>query len=124
MHDVHGNAMLLTYIHVCSPLLLVFLMANEIILVDICCCSWTSSSPHTVGSFITDVMMPDGSKAAAGNGCHSTQDTDGAPWCYTTNAGINWMYCNIPYCTGRYQVSFAILPIQTLSGSTATSAAV
>ena len=45
-----------------------------------------SSFPHTSETLIE-----------AKNYCRYT-DTSSAPWCFTTDAGKRWEYCDIPLC--------------------------
>jgi hypothetical protein len=42
--------------------------------------------------------FPDGSAAAAENYCRNPDSEPGGPWCYTTDAGVRWEYCDVPLC--------------------------
>ncbi|XP_066275110.1 plasminogen-like [Branchiostoma lanceolatum] len=58
------------------------------------CQRWDSSSPHKPSAW-----APDGTDH---NYCRNPSDKyQSAPWCYTTDPGKRWEYCNIPGCECR-----------------------
>ena len=63
------------------------------------CQAWTSQHPH-VNYYDVDEHFPiDGSAAAASNYCRDP-GSDGYLWCYTTDPGLRWDYCNSQSCSG------------------------
>ena len=47
------------------------------------------------------LMEYDGEKFKSHNKCRNPNNSEGAPWCYTTNPKIRWQYCAIPDNTSR-----------------------
>lgn len=68
------------------------------------CQAWTSQSPHS-HSFDQDDMFPDSSAAAALNYCRNPDDDPAGLWCYTTDPGKRWEYCDVPSCGQSSQFS-------------------
>ncbi len=63
----------------------------------ITCQRWDTNSPHT-NNHPEIEKYPDDSLADAANYCRNPDLSDLGPWCYTTDAGVSWDYCAIPFC--------------------------
>jgi len=62
------------------------------------CQAWASQSPHK-HSYTQDDMYSDGSVTAASNYCRNPDlNWNGGVWCYTTDTGTEWDYCDVPAC--------------------------
>ncbi len=62
------------------------------------CQAWSSQSPHE-HTYTDDSMYPDGSIGGIGNRCRNPDDNEpGGPWCFTTESGTRWEYCDVPKC--------------------------
>ena len=60
------------------------------------CQRWDSQSPHR-HTRNNPVDFPDVTLEGAGNRCRNP-DGEPKPWCYTTDSGKRWEYCNVPDC--------------------------
>ena len=54
------------------------------------CERWLSVTPYTHRS--------SGKKEDHENYCRNPDNSVYGPWCYTTNSGVRWEFCDIPYC--------------------------
>ncbi|KAG8583052.1 hypothetical protein GDO81_008263 [Engystomops pustulosus] len=70
------------------------------------CQEWNSMLPHIHSK--TPDKFPD--KGLEKNYCRNP-DGDKGPWCYTTDPGLRWEYCNLKKCTETPQIDQQ--PIQT-----------
>lgn len=43
--------------------------------------------------------FPDDSFTATENYCRNPSNSEGGPWCYTTDPNTRWQYCDIPACS-------------------------
>ena len=66
---------------------------------DRTCQDWDSQTPHS-HSFTDPNQFPDASMSDASNFCRNPDGRAGGPWCYTTDQGTEWEYCDIPLCEG------------------------
>ena len=57
------------------------------------CSSWTNNN----GLNWPSNRFPDGNNEKAGNMCRNP-DNDKMPWCYVTDPGRHFDYCDIPSC--------------------------
>ena len=62
------------------------------------CQKWTEQAPH--GHDRTPENFPDGGLGDH-NYCRNPDDLSRA-WCYTTDPGKRWEYCDVPNCAGGY----------------------
>ncbi|CAG00148.1 unnamed protein product [Tetraodon nigroviridis] len=60
------------------------------------CQAWTSMTPHS--HVKTPQNFPEADLRR--NFCRNP-DRDRAPWCYTTNPGVRWEYCNLNKCSAN-----------------------
>ncbi|XP_030852608.1 putative apolipoprotein(a)-like protein 2 [Strongylocentrotus purpuratus] len=78
------------------------------------CQAWTSQDPHQ--HFYTPADFPNA--GLDDNYCRSP-DNDDTAWCYTTNHGIIWEYCDVgfldPRCKALHDVNDVCLHITTMS---------
>ena len=58
------------------------------------CQSWTEQCPHR---HTMNDTYPELNEAK--NYCRNPQNSGQRPWCFTTDRGKRWEYCNIPKCT-------------------------
>jgi len=65
------------------------------------CQRWDATSPHNPADrYKKDGLFVDGSVSAAENYCRNPgKDETAGPWCYTTDPGTRWEWCDIPICT-------------------------
>lgn len=61
------------------------------------CQRWDSDRPHA-HRFKTSTLFPEGSAEGAGNNCRNPDNSNGGPWCYTTDPNRRWDYCNVEFC--------------------------
>ena len=66
------------------------------------CQKWTSQEPH---SHITTPDIYNRSGLGDHNYCRNPNSRTGGIWCYTSDPGIEWEYCNVglpkPKCNGK-----------------------
>ena len=63
------------------------------------CQHWTETSPHNPNAASKNpANFPDDSIADASNYCRNPDSTSAGPWCYTTDPGTRWQYCDVPLC--------------------------
>ncbi|KAL5019133.1 hypothetical protein ScPMuIL_004855 [Solemya velum] len=60
------------------------------------CQRWDVFQPHSHNYNVSD-RFPDAYISAANNYCRDPSNT-GMPWCYTTDPGVRWQFCDIPVC--------------------------
>ncbi|XP_076026631.1 plasminogen [Genypterus blacodes] len=70
---------------------------TSITLLGVTCQAWNSQSPHPHTSFTTSSHADRGLE---GNSCRNPDGDVNGPWCYTTDRGKKWDYCQIPDCEG------------------------
>ena len=46
--------------------------------------------------------FPDGSIDAAMNYCRNPDSDAGGPWCYTTDPGTRYDFCDVPFCSRKF----------------------
>ena len=64
------------------------------------CRPWSEGSPYPPAT--VDANYPDGSIEAASNYCRNPGSDPNGLWCHTTNPMINYDYCTVPLCSGKY----------------------
>ena len=65
------------------------------------CQRWDSQSPHPHN--MTDPnRFPDANLGGTSNYCRNPDGKGSGPWCFTTNSGVEWEYCNILDCSGTH----------------------
>ena len=64
------------------------------------CQRWNKQFPHK-HTRTNIAKFPDHSLKEAGNYCRNPDGSSRGPWCYTTDKGKRWEYCNIPKCHGE-----------------------
>ncbi|XP_066304579.1 plasminogen-like isoform X1 [Branchiostoma lanceolatum] len=82
------------------------------------CQRWDVQIPHTHTFF--PWLFPDAGLVE--NFCRNPDNGPGNPWCYTTNPGTRWEYCDIKPCDTEAALTTQVPPTGTLqtSGTTAT----
>ncbi|KAL5019136.1 hypothetical protein ScPMuIL_004858 [Solemya velum] len=60
------------------------------------CQRWDVFQPHN-HKYNASNRFPDAYISAANNYCRDPSNT-GMPWCYTTDPGVRWQFCDIPVC--------------------------
>lgn len=63
------------------------------------CQIWGVNSPHNVDSNVYKILgLEEDHTIYATNYCRNPDDSPSGPWCYTTNPGVRWDYCNVWKC--------------------------
>eukprot|EP00918_Siedleckia_nematoides_P077292 GHVU01169022.1.p1 GENE.GHVU01169022.1~~GHVU01169022.1.p1 ORF type:complete len:183 (-),score=20.57 GHVU01169022.1:193-741(-) len=63
------------------------------------CQAWNTNTPHTTSAAAKfGANYPEGNVDDANNYCRNPDGDNGGPWCYTTNIGTRWEYCDIALC--------------------------
>ena len=71
------------------------------------CQRWDMQYPHKHNMTDPD-MFPDADISSVRDYCRNPDGKPGiGPWCYTTDPGVQWESCSIPFCLGKYDINKA-----------------